>query len=86
MLFPDLQLMLHKREVSVTQFADRLPKGHDLSMSLVPSSADVLDLVWNAHARKPGKEQLFHKSGSDLVVRWKPSVRRHHPSQSHLSN
>lgn len=84
-LFPDLQLMLHKREISVTQFADRLPRGHDLSVFLVPSSADVLDPVWNAHARNPGKQQLFHKSSSDLVVRWEPSVRRHHPSQSHPS-
>lgn len=77
--------MLHKREISVTQFADHLPRGHDLSVFLVPSSADVLDPVWNAHARNPGKQQPFHKSGSDLVVRWEPSVRRHHPSQSHPS-
>lgn len=84
MLFPDLQLMLHKREISVTQFADCLPRGHDLSVSLVPSSADVLDPVWNAHTRNPGKQQPFHKSTSDLVVRWEPSVRRHHPSQGHL--
>lgn len=81
-LFPDLQLTLHKREVSVTQFADRLPRGHDLSMFLVPSSADVLDPVWNAHTRNPGKQQSFHKSGSDLVVRQEPSVRRHHLSNA----
>lgn len=78
--------MLHKREISVTQFADRSPRGHDLSVFLVPSSADVLDPVWNAHARNPGKQQPFHKSSSDLVVRWEPSVRRHHPSQSHPSD
>jgi len=80
-LLPDLQLMLHKkREISVTQFADRLPRGHALSMWLVPSSPDVLDPYWNAHARNPGKQQPFHKRRSDLVVRWEPSVRRHHPS------
>lgn len=78
-LLPDLHLMLHKREVSVTQFADHLPRGHALSVLLVPSSPDVLDRVWNAHARNPGKQQSLHKSCSDLVVRWEPSVRRHHP-------
>lgn len=76
---------VHKREISVTQSADCLPRGHDLSVFLVPSSADVLDPVWNAHARNPGKQQPFHKRSSDLVVRWEPSVRRHHPSQSHPS-
>lgn len=53
-LLPDLQLMLHKRAISVTQFADHLPRGHDLSVLSVPSSPDVLDPVWNTHARNPG--------------------------------
>lgn len=76
-LCPDLQLMLQKREISVTQFADCLPRGHDLSLILVPSSPDVLDSVWNVHARNPGKWQPFHKGSSDLVVRWEPSGRSH---------
>lgn len=80
-LFPDLQLMLHKRAIPVIHFAcaDHLPRGHDLSVFLVPSSADVPDPVWNAHARNPGKQQPVRHSGSDLVVRWEPSA-RHHPS------
>lgn len=66
-----------EKEISVTQFADCLPRGHDLSLILVPSSPDVLDSVWNVHARNPGKWQPFHKGSSDLVVRWEPSGRSH---------
>lgn len=77
---------MKERLISVTPFADHLPRGHDLSVFLVPSSPDVLDPFWNAHARNPGKRQPFHKSDSDLVIRWETSARRYHyPSQSHLS-
>ena len=79
-VLPDLRLMLHKTEISVIQFANRLPRGYALSAVLVPSSPDVLDPVWNAHAKNPGKQRALHKSSSDLVVRWEPSVRWYHPS------
>lgn len=78
------QLMLWKA-VLVTPCAGHLPRGHDLSVWLGPSFPDVLDPVWNTHARNPGKQQPFQKSNSNLVVRWEPSVGSHHPSQSHLS-
>lgn len=83
-VLPDLPLTLHmtlhKTETSVICFANRLPRGYALSTVLVPSSPDVLDPVWNAHAKNPGKQRALHKSSSDLVVRWEPSVRWHHPS------
>lgn len=80
-LLPYPQLMLHEKAILVTQFADHLPRGHDLSALLGPSSPDVLDPVWNTHARNPGKQQPFQKGNSDLVVRWEPSIGRHLPSQ-----
>ena len=80
MVLPDLRLMLPGTEISVIWFANCLPRGYALSAGLVPSSPDVLDPVWNAHAKNPGKQQALHKSNADLVVRWEPSVRWYHPS------
>lgn len=57
-LLPDLQLMLHKRVISMTQFADRLPRGHDLSELLAPSSPDVLD-PFEMPSQKPWKAAVF---------------------------
>lgn len=67
MVLPDLRLMLHKTEISVIWFANRLPRGYALSAVLVPSSPDVLDPVWNAHAKNPGKQRALHKSSGLFI-------------------
>lgn len=53
--------MLPGTEISVIWFANCLPRGYALSAGLVPSSPDVLDPVWNAHA-KTLESRLFIKA------------------------
>ena len=69
-VLPDLPLTLHmtlhKTETSVICFANRLPRGYALSTVLVPSSPDVLDPVWNAHAKTLESSGLFIKA----VLTW----------------
>lgn len=50
---------MKERFISVTPFADHLPRGHDLSVFLVPSSPDVLDPFLECTCQKPWKATAF---------------------------